>query len=142
MNPMGELDPIRQVMFLRSTILPPYAEDDDEERRNASDYRAFYAETGVQCLSNTEAYINALRQFWDNPDSAKAFEGLLEARAQFIRSFPFSHDELGQGDADYAQAVDFMRSSYRDFVRKGTVRMLLDDLEEYRKACQSLHTEV
>jgi hypothetical protein len=130
------VDSIDQIMLIRLNILPPYTYDDDEGERDKDEYIEFYQNKGEDCLESIEEYIAALNNFSDHRESDDAFSRLLDARAKFIKHFPFAYDELKNEETSSIDGFFVqMKNIYNEDLNSD---FLINKLCEYRDAVSSI----
>ena len=88
---------VRQIVQIRTGLLPPYCFDEAGAERGIEDYLSFYAARGEEALVAAVAFRQALERFERSPHSSPAIDELLEARRTLIAHFPFCRDELPAG---------------------------------------------
>ncbi len=127
-DPMEEI--VQKLKFLRMGLVPPYCEDQDEDEKDADDYREHFASRLQECKNDAQRYLASVMQLAgsDAGDSA-AVDEVLAARARFAASFPFCVDELASMQPDQAKPyVDHMAQAYR---RDAAMGSLAKSLEQY-----------
>src|SRR5690348_3922024 len=85
---------LSQIAVLRMNLLPPYTDDADEGERDADDYAAFFSHNLDRSIEALNVYERAIANFSANPAADESLDGLLNARALFVASFPFANDDL------------------------------------------------
>jgi hypothetical protein len=131
-----KVDSIDKIMLIRLNILPPYTYDDDEGERDKDEYIEFYQNKGEDCLASIDEYIESLKNFSDHSESYDAFSRLLDARAKFIKNFPFVYDELENEESSGLDGFFVqMKNIYNEDLNSD---FLINKLREYRDAVSSL----
>lgn len=130
---------LAKIMVLRLNILPPYCYDEDEGEKDDEDYLEFYSQVGPFALEAVTKYREALQELRKDPTSAEALNDLLLAREQFIRGFPFCHDELQDlAPAERAEFDEALEKFYQTKLSPHGTEELLKNLAEYKRLSESI----
>lgn len=86
-------DALNEIRLLRTAVLPAYAEDDDEDTRSDEEYIRFFSDNVNEAIRAAAKYCDAFQYLVEHLDEGEAFTAFLDARKQFVRTFPFAHDD-------------------------------------------------